>query len=344
MREEYNSRNQMNQNRNIQSGATQNQMNQNRNMQSGITQNQMNRNRNIQSGVNSNQIPNEKNLPATKKEKNNVFKRIFSLFLAGVVGFGIGLGVGKKDTKELPEEPKTEETGSGELDIVENTSYWDTIKVETPIISETQQEKISDEAIKLLEGVDDIYSSNDALDWFKNFYVSQYKGDKKLDADDISFVQSSNSYIMKAGEQYVTHGSYPDITKNKIINDGLNIEYLNNVDVYSVRIKSTGEVIDCGASIVENAKTKYIQLIPGDSYGEINEADLEFGRLDKIPELVMEMYSLYEENGLGKNGYIGSLIAEKKQELKEAIKGLDEKGLLENSEVKKDSDERENLI
>ncbi len=263
------------------------------------------------------------NLPVPKKEKNNMFKKAMAWLLAGALaigGIGIGLGI-KLNAKDDGEETKITDVNKTPE---ETNDFWDELHVDiSQYPTQSTEERFPEEVNKLIEGIDKINSTDSALNWFKNLYVNQYQGDEHINPYEISFVQSNNTNIIKAGDKYVTHGSYPDITKSNIRKDGAELSYISDVDVYSIRIKSSNEVIDCGASIFENGERKYISLIPGDSYNELKDTESTLGNLGKVPSLVMSMYDLQNQLSNNKgNGFLMECIEKNKEELQEEIKEL----------------------
>ena len=296
-----------------------NERNQNERYQESRNANQVYKNRTHQNIENQNQrrADSKNQLPANKKKNNAFGRRVAALLLAATALIGGIVTTIKNrinDGNDLPEEPETVETGEQIKDNFSENTFEKDLKVKVDLPSEVV------EFNNLSEEIDKINSKEDILEWFKEFYVSKYEGDFNISKHNIKFVKSKHVNLIQAGDNLVTRGSYPQITKNDIIQDGQTIEYISqsgDFSIFSIQRDYDSKIQDC----ITYRGGKIERVIPGDSYNEMKEYDSTLVKMKNIPQFVMEIYSLEDElEEKPGNEYLSQKINTVKNSLKEELK------------------------
>ena len=116
-------------------------------------------------------------------------------------------------------------------------------------------------------------SEAELLKYLKNEYIEEYEkvtGDTELTTDDIEMIRSNQDYVMVTADGVVvTHGSTPDIVRNKLEKDGVEYSIEHEQVAYYIKEKN-GNVID-GVIIMNDKEgnSKLRRLVHGDNYDEM---------------------------------------------------------------------------
>lgn len=274
----------------------------------------------------------------TNKERHEIIHKVAtkakiratSLLLALSMGFSAGLLVaGNEPKKEEPlfeDEVKTALKAEEDQILKETTrnSFVEQLKFEGQAEQgkHMKEEQINTEIAKQNELIDQMENSEDLLTWFKNLYANAYKNKtgKEIDASNLKFVKSENTYLYKDGNHYITHGSYPQITENKIGNNVETVSETQPFEIYTIYEKDGTDykVLDSMTYKTVKGQKVAITITSGDTYiknKDYNSVSV-IADMGKIPEVVIEIDDLYNQPS---NPYINSKIDSSKTKLKEEM-------------------------
>lgn len=230
----------------------------------------------------------------TKKEKDKIIQKVArrariktarKALVAGISGLAIfggantikALNAGENNDKAIGAEAHID---MGRAD------FFKKIKVEVEQIAETAKEQG-----EYKKEIDEITTSQEALNYFKNMYIEEYEketGDSQLTTADIKILETAQSYVYVLDDgTIVTHGDVPDITEQAITNDGHEYTSKENKNIYEVSLAENGKVIDAGISN-DNQMEK---VIPGDRYSEMKDYQ---SILSKMGPITSDVYKLME--------------------------------------------------
>lgn len=124
----------------------------------------------------------------------------------------------------------------------------------------------------LLEDIDAIEDENATLEFLKEMYLKEYnkENNTNLTKEDIEFVRNSQNYVFDANGVYVTHGSLPDNTRNKLESDGIEYGVIDNIKVYSAQKVEDKEILE---SFALDGSNGVVNVVYGDEY--VNGKTLE---------------------------------------------------------------------